>query len=350
MNRSRVLLFGACSVFALTGIAFEGQNVMAQDDSPMGFFITSNGPGNGADLGGLAGADAHCQDLAAAVGAGNRTWRAYLSAQATNDQPAVNARDRIGPGPWHNALGVIVANNVDELHGDNNVNKQTALDENGNVVNGRGDSPNRHDILTGSQLDGTVVPGNSDSTCSNWTSSGSGSAMVGHHDRTGGGGNPTSWNSAHGSRGCSQSNLRGTGGDGLFYCFAADLLPIALAPLEDGTITDPTERANYVHDVLKTWIGDSNLDGEFNSSDLVAVFDAGQYEDGIAGNSTWVTGDWTGDGEFDTSDFVAAFDDGGFELGPRTAIASVPEPSTVVLLLIGCISMARIRTTRSRRI
>jgi hypothetical protein len=129
-------------------------------------------------------------------------------------------RDRIGDGPWHNAEGVVVANNLDELHGDNNLTKETALNENGEVVNGRGDSPNRHDIITGAQLDGTVPPG--DATCNNWTSSGDGSALLGHHDRQGGGDNPTSWNSAHGSRGCSQSDLQGTGGDGLFYCFAAD--------------------------------------------------------------------------------------------------------------------------------
>ena len=187
----------------------------------MSFFITSAGPGNGADLGGLAGADAHCQRLAAAVNAANRTWRAYLSASAAGGQPATNARDRIGQGPWRNANGVVVAQNVADLHSDaNRLGKETSLNERGEVVNGRGDTPNRHDILTGSQLDGTAFGGDADQTCRNWTSSGEGSAQVGHHDRVGGGANPTSWNSAHASRGCSQENLRGTGGDGLFYCFA----------------------------------------------------------------------------------------------------------------------------------
>jgi len=194
----------------------------AQQTPPMTFFITSAGPGQGADLGGLAGADAHCQTLAQAAGAGDRTWRAYLSATAADGQPAVNARDRIGAGPWHNAKGVQVAASVADLHSDNNrLSKENSLSENGEAVNGRGDSPNRHDILTGSQLDGTRSPDSADTTCRNWTSRGKGSALVGHHDRQGGGANPTSWNSAHPSRGCSQANLRGTGGDGLFYCFAA---------------------------------------------------------------------------------------------------------------------------------
>ncbi len=208
-------------------LSVAGSNALrAQDaptEAPMSFFITSGGPGNGADLGGLAGADMHCQSLAKAAGAGGRTWRAYLSASATADGPAINARDRIGKGPWHNVQGVRVAVDVDDLHGDdNNLGKETALDENGQMVKGRGDRPNMHDILTGSQLDGTVFPADSDKTCKNWTSSARGSAQVGHHDRTGGGPNPTSWNSAHGSRGCSQSDLVGTGGNGLFYCFAAD--------------------------------------------------------------------------------------------------------------------------------
>ncbi len=197
--------------------------LLAQGAASMSFFITSVGPGNGADLGGLAGADGHCQKLAEAVGAGDRTWRAYLSARASGSEAAVDARDRIGEGPWFNAKGVRVAKDVDELHGDdNNLNKEAALNEKGAVVNGRGDSPNRHDILTGSQLDGTVFPGDDDTTCGNWKSSDEGSARVGHHDRTGGGSHPTSWNSAHGSRGCSQDNLVGTGGAGLFYCFASD--------------------------------------------------------------------------------------------------------------------------------
>jgi len=194
----------------------------AQTPAPLGFFITSAGPGKGADLGGLDGADKHCQTLATAAGAGNRVWRAYLSTSPSGNAAAVNARDRIGAGPWANAKGVIVAQNVADLHGETNkLGKETSLTEKGDVVNGRGDTPNRHDILTGSQLDGTAFTSGDNLTCQNWTGSGEGSAQVGHHDRQGGGANPTSWNSAHASRGCSQENLRGTGGDGLFYCFAA---------------------------------------------------------------------------------------------------------------------------------
>lgn len=207
----------------VSGIAISVAGVMVAQDkpAPMGFFITSTGPGNGANLGGLAGADAHCTTLATAVGAGNRTWRAYLSLGGSANQKAVNARDRIGTGPWYNAKGERVAQNLDELHSDtNNLTKQTQLTEKGEVVNGRGDKPNRHDILTGSQADGTAFPAGADKTCGNWTSAAEGSAQVGHHDRQGGGENPTSWNSAHGSKGCSQENLRGTGGDALFYCFA----------------------------------------------------------------------------------------------------------------------------------
>jgi hypothetical protein len=252
---------------------------------------------------------------------------------------AVYARDRIGSGPWHNALGVIVANNVVELHGDNNLNKQTALNERGEIVNGRGDSPNRHDILTGSQLDGTVAPGDADSTCSNWTSSGDGSAIVGHHDRQGGGDNPTSWNSAHSSRGCSQSNLRSTGGDGLFYCFAADRSLLLLSPLDDGTITDPTERANYVRDVLRTWIGDSNLDGEFNSSDLVNVLAAGTYEMDL--DASWVSGDFDGSDKFDSGDLIVALADGGYEQGPRPLVAAVPEPRSWAMFIVGILGLLR---------
>ena len=192
----------------------------AQD---MSFFITSKGPGDGANLGGLAGADAHCQSLAAAAGAGSKTWRAYLSAAAMDGQAAVNARDRIGTGPWFNAKGVQVAGNLDELHYSNvGLGKENSLTETGGVVNGRGDSPNQHDILTGSQLDGTVFTDGADHTCGNWTKNGEGSAQVGHHDRTGGGQVPSSWNAAHGSRGCSQANLVATGGNGYFYCFATD--------------------------------------------------------------------------------------------------------------------------------
>src|SRR5690606_36384965 len=195
----------------------------ARASQSMSFFITSRGPGDGANLGGLAGADAHCAALAEAVGVTGREWRAYLSTTATDGAPAVNARDRIGSGPWYNARGVLIARNVTELHSEKaNLNKQASLNERGEMVNGRGDRPNRHASLTGSQPDGTAFPPGEDTTCSNWTSRGAGSAQVGHHDRTGGGQNPTSWNSAHASRGCSQENLRGTGGDGLFYCFAAD--------------------------------------------------------------------------------------------------------------------------------
>ncbi len=214
MNNMRFL-------FAAIPLFFLGSNAAHQQDTGMSFFLTSAGPGNGADLGGVAGADQHCQALAAAVGAGDRTWRAYLSTTASDGQAAVNARERIGSGPWYNAKGVMIAESVADLHSDgNNLTKETQLNEKGEVVNGRGDRPNRHDILTGSQLDGTAFSGEEDTTCENWTSSGEGSARVGHHDRQGGGQNPTSWNSAHGSRGCSQENLQGTGGDGLFYCFA----------------------------------------------------------------------------------------------------------------------------------
>jgi hypothetical protein len=199
--------------------------VQAQQTA-MTFFITSVGSGKGADLGGLAGADRHCQALALAVGAGNRTWHAYLSASASGDQPAVNARDRIGRGPWQNVKGVIIARDIDELHGTNNLNKQTALNEKGELINGRGDTPNMHDILTGSQPDGRAFAGGDDMTCHNWTSSSEGAAMVGHHDRQGLRDDEASksWNASHPSRGtgggCSQEALRGTGGNGLFYCFA----------------------------------------------------------------------------------------------------------------------------------
>jgi hypothetical protein len=195
---------------------------LARQTPPMTFFIASANPGNGANFGGLAGADKHCQTLAAAAGAGGRTWRAYLSTTAASGQAAVNARDRIGAGPWHNAKGVQVAATVADLHSDSNkLSKENSLTEKGAMVNGRGDKPNQHDILTGSQLDGTAASGTDDTTCANWTSAAAGSAFVGHHDRQGGGTNPTSWNSAHASKGCSLDNLRGTGGEGLIYCFAA---------------------------------------------------------------------------------------------------------------------------------
>lgn len=196
----------------------------AQASPQMSFFITSVGSGKGADLGGLAGADAHCQALAKAVGAGGKTWRAYLSTTAADGKPAVNARDRIGKGPWYNAKGELVAKDLADLHGEApSFTKQTALNEKGEVVKGRGDSPNQHDILTGSKQDGTVADGEAaTATCGNWTSStdGVGSAMVGHFDRTGGGPAPTSLNAAHPSRGCSQANLVATGGAGYIYCFA----------------------------------------------------------------------------------------------------------------------------------
>lgn len=195
----------------------------AQDADPnMSFFITSEGPGDGADLGGLEGADAHCQELAEEVGVGDKEWRAYLSATAEDGEPAVDARDRIGDGPWFNARGTMVAEDVDDLHSDNNqLSKENSLSEKGEQINGRGDEPNMHDILTGSEADGTVSEAGN--TCENWTSSESdGSATVGHHDRQGGGDAPTSWNSAHPSRGCGQADLQGTGGNGFFYCFAAD--------------------------------------------------------------------------------------------------------------------------------
>ncbi len=205
-----------CIAIALAAATFPALS----QENEMSFFVTSRGPGDGTNLGGLAGADAHCELLASAVGAGGMTWRAYLSTQGAG---AVNARDRIGSGPWHNAKGVQIAGSVDELHYSNAaLTKETQLDENGEMTNGRGDDPNQHDILTGSQLDGTAFTDGEDHTCSNWTSNGQGSAQVGHHDRTGGGAVPSSWNSAHGSRGCGQADLVATGGVGKFYCFAID--------------------------------------------------------------------------------------------------------------------------------
>lgn len=195
---------------------------------PLGFFVTSEGLGKGADLGGLEGADAHCQKLAASVGAGQRTWHAYLSTQAAPGKPVVNARDRIGQGPWFNTRGAVVARDVAHLHGDtleaarlgNNLSKSTALNEKNELVKSAGDKPNEHDILTGSQTDGRAFVDAADHTCSNYTSSAAeGSAQLGHVDRSGGGN--TSWNSTHPSRGCGQANLVATGGAGLLYCFAA---------------------------------------------------------------------------------------------------------------------------------
>jgi len=205
----------------LLAIAGGGILLANAQDNTMSFFLTSSGPGDGANLGGLAGADAHCSALAEAAGVTGKTWRAYLS---TTGDGGVNARDRIGDGPWFNANGVQVAADVDDLHSDDNkLSKENSVSEAGAEISGRGDSPNRHDIITGAGMDGMAYPDGDDSTCSNWTSnSGDGSARVGHHDRTGGGQNPTSWNDAHGSRGCGQADLQGTGGDGLFYCFAVD--------------------------------------------------------------------------------------------------------------------------------
>ena len=218
--RSRIVPLLAAAAAATTLVACG----MMGGKNDMTFFVSSTGGGNGADLGGLAGADALCNRLAAAAGSSGHDWRAYLSTVPVGGSPGVNARDRIGPGPWRNAKGVVVAQNVTELHGANNLNKNTALTEKGDIVNGRGDTPNQHDILTGSQPDGTAIAGAVDSTCRNWTWSAEGAAMVGHHDRTGLDESvpAKSWNSSHQSRGCSQDNLKATGGDARIYCFAAN--------------------------------------------------------------------------------------------------------------------------------
>jgi hypothetical protein len=226
MSNKRMILAASAAVLAVAACAG-----MQSSQNGTTFFVTSAGSGKGADLGGLAGADKICQSLASSAGAGGHTWHAYLSTTASNGQPAVNARDRIGSGPWQNAKGVVVAGNVEQLHGANNLNKQTSINEKGEVVNGRGDTPNTHDMLTGSLPDGRAIPGGPDSTCSNWTSSGTGAAMLGHHDRQGLRDDDVSksWNSSHLSRaskdgapGCSQEALKGTGGNGLFYCFATN--------------------------------------------------------------------------------------------------------------------------------
>ncbi len=205
------------AVAVLTGLVGVGLALAQPPPGPMSFFLTSRGSGNGGNLGGLAGADRICQDLAQAAGHGALTWRAYLSTQG---QGAVNARDRIGPGPWFNVRGARIAQNVDELHSSaNRMAVFTALDERGNQIPGSGFSPNRHDILTGSTPEGRAYPAGADMTCNNWTSSSDDhTARLGHHDRLGG--PNASWNSVHTSRGCSQQALIGTGGDGLFYCFA----------------------------------------------------------------------------------------------------------------------------------
>lgn len=218
--KRHVLAFAVAAV----GILAAGAPLQAQQ-AEISFFVTSAGPGDGANLGGLEGADRHCQQLAEAAGAGGKTWRAYLSTQGAD---AVNARDRIGDGPWVNAKGDVIAADLAALHGENNITKQTALTEKGEAVKGRGDSPNMHDILTGSQPDGTAFPEGEDRTCGNWTKSGQGAAMVGHSDRMGLNESAAakSWNSSHPSRGpdggCSQADLQSTGGNGLFYCFAAE--------------------------------------------------------------------------------------------------------------------------------
>src|SRR3954468_9659864 len=225
----RLTLFGASVTVAIIGgsLLATAQQPPAAPPQPMSFFVTSAGSGKGADLGGVAGADRICQTLGTAAGS-TKTWHAYLSAAAANGQSAVNARDRIGAGPWFNAKGARIAQSVADLHGDtlemarrgNNISKATALTEKGDPVNGVGDTPNRHDMITGSQLDGTAFTDGAEHTCGNYTGAAAGTVQLGHHDRTGGGN--TSWNSTHPSRGCSQENLVATGGAGLFYCFAVN--------------------------------------------------------------------------------------------------------------------------------
>jgi hypothetical protein len=212
----------------LAAVAVTGLGLTAPahaQQASISFFVTSVGKGNGADLGGLAGADAHCQTLAGAAGSTNTNWRAYLSTTEPGGTAGVNARERVGKGPWQNAKGVVVAKSVEDLHSDsNNINKQTALTEKGETVSGRGDAVNVHDILTGSDPQGLFSTAGGDTTCGNWTKSGEGSAIVGHHDRAGlkDTRHMNSWNSSHGSRGCSQDALKSSGGAGLLYCFAAN--------------------------------------------------------------------------------------------------------------------------------
>jgi hypothetical protein len=229
MSKTKCLaIVASVAAVSLASTASQAQQPPPQSPN-MTFFITSAGPGKGADLGGLEGADRQCQTLAQNAGAGGKTWRAYLSTQATGGGEAVNARDRIGRGPWQNFKGEVVAQNVDDLHGDNNkLGMQTSLTERGTMVAGVGYTPNAHDLLTGSQPDGRAFPPGEDRTCRNWTSSTQGAAMVGHADRRGlrDDAASKSWNSSHPSRGpdggCSQNDLRSTGGNGLFYCFAAN--------------------------------------------------------------------------------------------------------------------------------
>jgi hypothetical protein len=227
MNKSQII-FGGCLL--ISSLAILAQQAPAPvPTQPISFFVTSEGVGKGADLGGLVGADAHCQKLAAASGSSNKTWHAYLSTQAADGKPAINARDRIGQGPWYNVRGAAVAKDIAHLHGDtldgarlgNNLSRTTALTEKNELVKGAGDKPNQHDIITGSQPDGRAFADAADHTCKNYTSSAAeGSVQVGHFDRTGGGN--ISWNSAHASRGCSLEKLESSGGAGLLYCFAAE--------------------------------------------------------------------------------------------------------------------------------
>jgi hypothetical protein len=222
MRRLPLVLTATLSAALLAACGSMGMGGGGAGSNNMSFFVTSANPGKGADFGGIAGADRHCQALASAAGAGGKTWRAYLSTTGTG---AVNARDRIGRGPWFNSKGAMVAASVDELHGENRLTKTSALTEKGEQVMGRGDAVNMHDVLTGSTPDGrATVGGTGDTTCRNWTSSGEGSAIVGHHDRVGlrDDAPSRSWNSSHGSRGCGMDALKGTGGAGLLYCFAAN--------------------------------------------------------------------------------------------------------------------------------
>jgi hypothetical protein len=218
----RLSVVVSAALLAASGIT---AGIVSAQQNPMTFFVTSAGKGNGANLGGLEGADAHCAALAKAAGSTLTNWRAYLSTALPGGEAGVNARDRIGKGPWHNVKGVIVGKNVADLHSEGvNINKQTALTEKGEPVKGRGDQPNEHDILTGSDPNGLFSTAGGDTTCGNWTKSGDGSAIVGHHDRAGlkVTRHMTSWNSSHGSRGCSQDQLKASGGAGLFYCFAVN--------------------------------------------------------------------------------------------------------------------------------
>jgi hypothetical protein len=219
-----MIKIGSLLLAAVAAVGLGLTTAQAQQ-AELSFFVTSVGKGNGADLGGLAGADAHCQALARAVGSTSTNWRAYLSTTAPGGAAGVNARDRIGKGPWKNAKGAVVASSVDNLHSDQaNITKQTALTEKGEVVSGRGDPVNMHDILTGSDPQGMYSTAGGDTTCGNWAKSGEGSAIVGHHDRTGlqPSRHQNSWNSSHGSRGCSQDQLKASGGAGMFYCFIAN--------------------------------------------------------------------------------------------------------------------------------